>query len=297
MQNRLKNKFSLYVQRIDLPKEFPIYCEPSQRFNDSPVKQLHVHNIFEVGLCNRGSGIFIAGTKIMPFKQGDVTIVNSQEMHRAQSGKGVISDFAWIVVDVYSLLLPYFNNPAVADVGPFCGPSFRNVLNRERHGRVFQLVGDIIRAFNTHGPNHRDIVRALFVLLMDELHGLPGLSKRSVPDPNAGDYERISPALEQIHTNFSDDLTVAALAQICCMSVSNFRFIFTRLMHKGPQRYLLQLRIAMAQAELKATTKPISRIAFDNGFLSISCFSRAFRNFAGMTPRQWRRGANIGRFG
>ncbi len=48
-------------------------------------------------------------------------------------------------------------------------------------------------------------------------------------------------------------------------------------------------RIAHAQRNLVSTGDPILQIALDAGFDSLSRFNRAFRQLAGMTPREYRR--------
>ena len=53
-------------------------------------------------------------------------------------------------------------------------------------------------------------------------------------------------------------------------------------------------RVAHAQRQLLTTADPILRVALDSGFDSLSRFNRAFKQLAGMTPRDYRR-ANGGR--
>ncbi|MDF1812598.1 MAG: AraC family transcriptional regulator [Verrucomicrobiales bacterium] len=66
----------------------------------------------------------------------------------------------------------------------------------------------------------------------------------------------------------------------------------TELMKKhygsGFRDFLTDLRIEDAANLLRATAKPVSQIAYDVGFQSLSHFNRAFRKATGSTPTEYR---------
>jgi AraC-like DNA-binding protein len=44
---------------------------------------------------------------------------------------------------------------------------------------------------------------------------------------------------------------------------------------------------------LRASTLPVNSIAWSLGYADASAFSRAFRRWSGMTPREWREVAQV----
>lgn len=56
----------------------------------------------------------------------------------------------------------------------------------------------------------------------------------------------------------------------------------------SPLQYVLHLRINYACRELQETRRGITEIAYDSGFEDSNYFSRTFRKFIGMTPREYR---------
>ncbi len=52
---------------------------------------------------------------------------------------------------------------------------------------------------------------------------------------------------------------------------------------------ITQYRVAHAQRQLVTTKHQILKIAYDSGFDSLSRFNRAFKQLAGMTPREFRK--------
>lgn len=79
------------------------------------------------------------------------------------------------------------------------------------------------------------------------------------------------------------------------LSRSAFAERFTRAIGEPPMRYLARQRFEQASAQLKDTTDPIARIAYDVGYESEEAFNRAFRREYGAPPAAWRRANAAGR--
>jgi AraC family transcriptional regulator len=60
----------------------------------------------------------------------------------------------------------------------------------------------------------------------------------------------------------------------------------------APHRYISQIRLEIAMAELAAGKLPLAEIALNAHFSSQSSFTRAFHRATGMTPMEFRRRPN-----
>jgi len=107
--------------------------------------------------------------------------------------------------------------------------------------------------------------------------------------PSAGDSRRISRVLRHIEAHAAEQLDLAALAAIACMSKYHFLRSFRRIVGLTPHQYLLGLRLRRAAQRLCTTQAPVSAIAFDAGFGDLSTFNAGFRAQFGTTPGSFRR--------
>ncbi len=118
------------------------------------------------------------------------------------------------------------------------------------------------------------------------LAALAGADKAAPPSPR--DQRRISAALRHIEEHSEEPLGLAELAAAAAMSKYHFLRSFRRVAGVTPYELVLATRMRRAAARLRATTLPVSTIAFDAGFADLSTFNRRFRALFGVTPRGWR---------
>lgn len=86
---------------------------------------------------------------------------------------------------------------------------------------------------------------------------------------------------------------VSALARAGGVSVSRLHTLFRTHHHTTPAEFLTRSRVRDARRALLTTDRPITEIAFEVGFESLSAFGDNFRRSSAMTPqafRRWREG-------
>jgi len=94
-----------------------------------------------------------------------------------------------------------------------------------------------------------------------------------------------------IRANLTDNISVTELADLLQMSPSHFARVFKACFGVSPYRFVMQERIEGAKGMLAATTKlSASQVAMTYGFASQSHFVKVFRQFTGVTPKQYRAG-------
>ena len=93
-----------------------------------------------------------------------------------------------------------------------------------------------------------------------------------------------------IHANLSGDICVTDLAGLVNMSPSHFSRVFKASFGATPYRFIMRERIEMAKDMLTTTKLSASQVAMTFGFASQSHFVKVFRQFAGVTPKQYKSG-------
>ena len=85
------------------------------------------------------------------------------------------------------------------------------------------------------------------------------------------------------------ELYIGEIAEQMCISESQLRRLFGKVVHRSPLEYLLGVRISHAKDLLMYSRKPISEIAEECGFTSFYYFCRVFKRQTGLTPSQFRK--------
>ena len=77
------------------------------------------------------------------------------------------------------------------------------------------------------------------------------------------------------------------LANLCNLSTVYFRKLFTEIMGASPISYVHELRIKKAKEMLRSDYGNIKDIAESLGYLNIYDFSRTFKKYKGVSPREF----------
>jgi len=93
---------------------------------------------------------------------------------------------------------------------------------------------------------------------------------------------------EWVEANYRDDIRLADIASVACMSKSSFCRFFKLHTGKTVSEYVLDIRLGHAIRRLLNTADPINNISNECGFNNVSNFNRVFKKKKGMSPSQFR---------
>lgn len=91
-----------------------------------------------------------------------------------------------------------------------------------------------------------------------------------------------------IEQHLSESISLEDLANLCEMSLANFRLKFTKLAKVSPGRYIIHKRIEKAQDMLLNSKDSVADISRQLAYADVSDFSRQFKKFVGLTPLEYR---------
>lgn len=132
---------------------------------------------------------------------------------------------------------------------------------------------------------HPSIAKSYAQLLMAWLWPL----LQVIPNTNASLYSTTYRAVQYMMQHFKEPLSLESTAAQLGISKRQLTRLFSETIHISFHEYLLDLRTEHAKGLLRSTPLPITDIAFQAGFESQRTFNRAFRDFYGMTPREYRK--------
>ncbi|GMG87356.1 AraC family transcriptional regulator [Biformimicrobium ophioploci] len=111
-------------------------------------------------------------------------------------------------------------------------------------------------------------------------------------ETSALSYQDLRVPINYIGEHFASNISVAAIASACNISVSALERRFRKHLKKTPRQYINEVRLEHARSLLLKTRKSVGTIALETGFSDHSHFTRAFTKYFGLSPRDARRGGS-----
>ena len=134
---------------------------------------------------------------------------------------------------------------------------------------------------------YADISRSNAARLIDE--GYITVSGKSEPKKYmpTEKQRKIAPTLDYIARYYNTRIKNDELAAMAGLSTVYFRKLFTVIMGQSPADYVQSVRIGKAKEMLQSDYGSITDIAFSLGYLNIYDFSRVFKKYVGVSPKQY----------
>lgn len=107
-------------------------------------------------------------------------------------------------------------------------------------------------------------------------------------------HQALNNVLLYIDQHFRDNIDQKELAQRCGMTAFRFSRLFKEANGIGFMDYILNKRMDFAKELLDNSQMPITSIGYEAGFKDPSYFARAFKQFAGCTPSEYRQARRSG---
>ena len=151
------------------------------------------------------------------------------------------------------------------------------------HRFLVELARRMIRA-----PDGSRLRNSWMTAIYDEITAIDArMSAHDIGDRN----HVIRACRDDIVSDPSADWSIAAMASECQISPAQFTRRFKNLTGMTPRHFIQHTRIERARELLLVSDRSIGAIADELGFSDIYHFSRRFRQYAGCSPSDFRRGA------
>ncbi|MBE6637019.1 MAG: helix-turn-helix transcriptional regulator [Ruminococcaceae bacterium] len=112
------------------------------------------------------------------------------------------------------------------------------------------------------------------------------LKSQTVPQPSERRFLTIQPAIDWLNRHYCDpDIYITSLANMCDVSDTYFRRIFTERYGITPQKYIHQKRMELAKKMLDSRMYSVTQVSESCGFSDLCIFSRAYKAYFGHAPR------------
>ena len=160
------------------------------------------------------------------------------------------------------------------------------------YARMLQLLHDIKAEIDSFRPHDTGILRALLyeaLMLLNRAYRTsirPETGKE--PHKNTSSFH-LNRFIELVGEHFREQHSVQFYADKLCLTPNYMNEIVSSAMNISAKQYILNKLTDEAQLLLVYTDLPISEIAFELHFSTVSYFVRSFRQFTGQTPLTYRK--------
>ena len=231
------------------------------------------HRNIEILLVTDGSGYIQYRSENIPLEKHDVIVVNSGELHRMQSDVGI--SFSYMIID------ESFCRENGIDTGEY---SFLRNFKSEAVEKLF------LEAFERYGKykSRSDSINAarlrLSVLaLLVELCESYSSSAVASPPQQRSPQSYVKAAIEYLEEHYAEALTLDEVADFCGITKYHLAREFRKYTGQTLITHLNVLRCKKADICL-AQGMTVTEAAVENGFDSVSYFSRTYKKLMGFSP-------------
>ncbi len=282
----------LTLADVACEEDFPFYCGKTCLRKPYPE---HSHAYTEIVVITAGHGRHCIDHRDYEIGAGDVYVLYGNTVHGFPEvkelelfnvmfkwGAPLLDRDEFLILPGYQALFHWEPNyrqqhafRSHMKLSPKGLAGLEAMLNRLEHEYRAQTAG------------YRLLCRALLHELVIELcRAYPGTQQYA----EAHEIMRLARVTAYMEEHFTQALKIEQLARMACFSPRHFIRVFARVYGVTPGRYLEQRRVREACRLLsKYPEMSIAEVATNCGYRDSNFFSRQFREFMGMPPREYRR--------
>lgn len=278
---------------MDMPEDFPLAIGCNRFSFDRPLAP-NYHDYFEISHICEGEGIFRVGSMDYAIEKGGILVVGNTEVHTL-----VINEHD--PVDVLSIFFmpELIYRPGGRELDFEYIRCFyhrdddsSNYIppNKIDSSNIYDLMSRSYHADNQGLMHSRMSIRNYLqeVLLLIYLYYEKSLvTANTHHDRRVSSIQRMNPVFQLVENRYQERISLEKVASSVCMSSQYFCRFFKHVTGSTFMEYLQQIRIDKAKHLLLTGDLPITQIAYEVGFGSLSYFNRVFRKLTLLTPSQF----------
>ena len=246
----------------------------------------HQHKYFELVYVLRGTAKRKLSDALIPVSAGDYYVANPLSAHGYE-------DLQDLEV-VNCLFLPEYIDRALTDcpsisallsnrILRFGVPVDISIADRVFHdtdGTVGRIVKNMEREYADRRTGHMEILRCYLTQVL--VHATRACETR-IP------HEAVTKVMEYLKVHYVEPLSLEILSQLAGYTPQYLSSLFSDEVGMSIQEFLQRLRIEEACKLLLSTSLPVAEIAAAVGYQDTRHFSKVFRRYQIMSPKEYRR--------
>ena len=251
--------------------------------------------LVEICTVLSGSGVHLIFNQPIPCAEGDVFIIPPGVPHRyfleSGDGKLILRRIRFNAKECFADVASDMSSPQ------YCYGVFREnaacayaALNSNMRGKVAALCDAIEKEAEERKYNWRSASISYLVQLLIQIERYINSSIKNITEIPHKNWSMAMTAIRMIEDGYkSPDFTLESIAKKLLVSKTNLSGVFARFVGKSFSKYLKEVRMNRAKVLLSTTKMTVEDIVYSVGLRDLSTFYKNFEDFAGMTPKEYRR--------
>lgn len=270
------NTFENYEKRMNPDEEFPVDLFLNQIYQRGEYFSPHWHEHIELHYILKGRTTICCNHQVIQASQGEVIIVNSNELHVGTSDTGRMEAIVIIfALDSFTKDLVQQNvlfQPLIQE-DKWLNRLFTSIYQENQNkqsgyklackGMIYELIAYLVRNYGVENLSERE-----------------GAKRKR-------ELERLNTVLQYIGNNYSEPVTIPQLAKMMHVSEGRFGHLFKENVGKSPLNYINEVRLKKTVHLLQQGRFNVSEAALEAGFCDINHFGRQFKKYYGCTPTEF----------
>lgn len=256
-----KSTSALYPLLCDEEK-----CAPNHFWGPGVRANFVIHYIIS------GCGTFYCGPNKYELSAGDAFVIFPYTIVKYAASKSTPWHYTWVI----------FDGDEAANILSESGITVKNpVLRANQTSNFKNHICSMVH------NNTDDLTGQLH--FTSELYELLSLMTKKNGDKQKNENSFFDEAVQHIHNNFSEDITVDGISEKLGISRKYLYAIFKSACGRSPKEYIMDYRIEKSCDFLKNKSLPISSVAYSVGYPDPFVFSKMFKQKTGVSPSEYRK--------
>lgn len=270
---------SLYEKKIINDEEFPVQIFTDHIRKPSFYCPPHWHEHIELHYVMDGQGTFFCNKKPIKLEEGNLLIINSNELHEGMS-----------ITKNFQALVMIFEMDSFSREIANCNVIFQSLVEKDE--KIKELMECICDEENNKNVGYKLSMKGKIYELITYLlrhYVVESLSDKESSKRNKN-LTRLNMVLQYIQDNYTEPIAIQTLAELVHLSEYRFCHLFRESMGLSPLNYINEVRLKRAHHLLEQKELTVSEIALTVGFQDYNNFGRLFRKYYGCAPSAvWKR--------
>lgn len=247
----------------------------------------HWHDEVELLMVVEGSLCLKVGYEELLLNEGDIMLINSDEIHRLKetSGKNVV---VCTYIDCNVIYEKYPDFYEIVAISPY-SDAFKK-LNQEKH-TILRQINNIAVALED-GASNEKITTILDALLRSLIY----CYRLNITDPEGACFQVpdekkdfIYRTIKYLYSNYNNNANLQDVSEQEYLSMFYLSHSFKNLTGYNFRDWLNFVRVEKGEKMLLVTTTAITEIAFQCGFSDVRYFNKHFTKWYGISPSKYRK--------
>ena len=243
----------------------------------------HWHTYLEILYFLEGDAVVQINDRYFEVREGNIVLLDSLDIH---SLKGNCKHIA-ILIDLANIKL--------LDSSIFPYKAEDKIIGKESEevwikDIIIENINNILSMYERKLPGYCfNILSRVYDMLGNINLFCSGKQNYGNCKVKKDELEKLERILNYIDKNYTEDISLEEAAKVLNFSVNYFCRFFKRNLGKTFFQYMNFYRCSKAEVFLYTTDKPITEIALEVGFNSVSYFDKTYRKYKGCKPSEERR--------